>query len=695
MSLVGNLEDLGLGDILQIVSLSRKSGVLALTWGDVEGKIIFRDGQVVAASSTNEKNSLESLLYSRGLIADDKIENIGQTLNSLPDAPSVKNALVNDFGIEADPIDESIRQSIEGSVYHFFSWPEGAFSFELQEINSELKALKPPDHAFVLEVGLSPQFLAMEGTRLQDEHKRSAAEAPVAARTPSSKSPEASKKLDAPPPAAIPAPEIVPPLEEKIGAPASEPDEDFSSVSDALAFYEAKERGEVQGEDKPGEVMNETETPIATVLPEPEPPLALEPEPPPALKPVPPPAPEPVVEPVLEPEPVAIYEESTPLVEVKKETGPALLIVDDESLVLESLAHHLSGKGAQVKTFTHVAPALGYVREQLDMGNRPSAVICDLLMPDSTGSSTLGGLEMLEETRKINPGIPVYMMSDYENLPGRKSALNLGARFFFMKPKTSQLEEDMHSPELINFISVLENALHSEPEKKAAAPAGPTGDKIETGMINLGEELRREFGEEVVPVKAEQGLIIPSRGLPMLKAMINELNDPGASGQITLMILRFASELMNRAVIFLVAKKQLAGLGQFGIDLDGADAEKHVRQVRIPLNAPSIFREAIQKRMPLKKSLKKTKWNEYLIQKLGGEMPKEVFVAPIIAGGKIPALIYGDNVPDNKEIGDTESLEIFLAQAGLAMEKALLERKLREMGSPPEGVIEGVIKDEI
>jgi len=166
--------------------------------------------------------------------------------------------------------------------------------------------------------------------------------------------------------------------------------------------------------------------------------------------------------------------------------------------------------------------------------------------------------------------------------------------------------------------------------------------------------------------------------------MINELNDPGSSGQITLLILRFAAELMNRAVIFLVAKKQLAGLGQFGIVLDGADPQKQVRQIRIPLNAPSIFREALQKRMPLKKSLKNTKWNEYLVQGMGGKTPKEVFVAPIIAGGKIPAVLYGDNVPEEKEIGDTESLEIFLAQAGLAMEKALLERRLREMGRLPE-----------
>jgi len=45
MGLVGSLEDLGLGDILQIVSLARKSGVLNLSSGEVKGKIIFKDGK--------------------------------------------------------------------------------------------------------------------------------------------------------------------------------------------------------------------------------------------------------------------------------------------------------------------------------------------------------------------------------------------------------------------------------------------------------------------------------------------------------------------------------------------------------------------------------------------------------------------------------------------------------------------------
>jgi hypothetical protein len=51
MSLVGNLEDLSLGDLLQIVSLSQKSGVLALESESGSGQIVFRAGLVHAAGS--------------------------------------------------------------------------------------------------------------------------------------------------------------------------------------------------------------------------------------------------------------------------------------------------------------------------------------------------------------------------------------------------------------------------------------------------------------------------------------------------------------------------------------------------------------------------------------------------------------------------------------------------------------------
>ena len=44
--------------------------------------------------------------------------------------------------------------------------------------------------------------------------------------------------------------------------------------------------------------------------------------------------------------------------------------------------------------------------------------------------------------------------------------------------------------------------------------------------------------------------------------MIEELAGSSGTGEATLMVLRFASEIMNRAVVFIVGKDTVRGLGQ-------------------------------------------------------------------------------------------------------------------------------------
>ena len=68
MSLVGNLEDLSLGDILQIISLSQKSGVLALSSDLGSGRIVFRNGMVQAACLKGHPNDLRELLVGEAVI---------------------------------------------------------------------------------------------------------------------------------------------------------------------------------------------------------------------------------------------------------------------------------------------------------------------------------------------------------------------------------------------------------------------------------------------------------------------------------------------------------------------------------------------------------------------------------------------------------------------------------------------------
>ena len=56
----------------------------------------------------------------------------------------------------------------------------------------------------------------------------------------------------------------------------------------------------------------------------------------------------------------------------------------------------------------------------------------------------------------------------------------------------------------------------------------------------------------------------------------------------------------------------------------------------------------------------------------------EAYVAPIESGERVVAVLYADNLPSGAPIGDTSALEVVLHEAGLALERAVLERALAE-----------------
>lgn len=183
----------------------------------------------------------------------------------------------------------------------------------------------------------------------------------------------------------------------------------------------------------------------------------------------------------------------------------------------------------------------------------------------------------------------------------------------------------------------------------------------------------QELGESsgLVPSQSPQ-----SPGLHLLRGMLQELSNPSLGGGIILLILRFASELMNRAIIFLVKETEIVGLGQFGIELQDESPDIKVRNMRIPLHEQSVFSQALADMSPGSFQPPEDRWMNYLFEQLGGDRPAEVFIGPLMSEGRVVAVLYGDNLPEQKPIGDTEALEIFLSQAGLAMEKALLERRM-------------------
>jgi hypothetical protein len=167
------------------------------------------------------------------------------------------------------------------------------------------------------------------------------------------------------------------------------------------------------------------------------------------------------------------------------------------------------------------------------------------------------------------------------------------------------------------------------------------------------------------------------KDISSLKALTQELRFPNSASEITLLILRFASEIFQRGVLFMVGRNAIVGLGQFGLEIERADAK--IRATLLNLEASAFLRRIITEEMPYKGVVEKDETTQHLINELGGSWPSEAAFFPIVAEGQVVALLYADNVSTGAAISETEGLEIFISHAGLAIEKSLLQRRLQEM----------------
>ncbi|MHB8482458.1 MAG: DUF4388 domain-containing protein [Nitrospiria bacterium] len=258
--------------------------------------------------------------------------------------------------------------------------------------------------------------------------------------------------------------------------------------------------------------------------------------------------------------------------------------------------------------------------------------------------------------------------------------------FFSWKKGFFHFELGLPGDESIVFASgmsaeylLLEGARISDEERRDEKKPGELSgqidenspDSLSPNNSNFQEEIQKETALEKSVGENDNGL---RKDLQFLNAMIDELSSPSSGGEIILLILRFASEILNRTLIFLIKKDEIIGWGQCGIVLPGKSPDDEIRKIKIPLSEDSVFKICLDSKNRFKGRLETNKWNSEIIYRLGGDWPDEVIVAPIISEGRVIAFLYGDNVPLNNAIGETEGLETFIKVAGFAFGKMRTEK---------------------
>jgi hypothetical protein len=172
--------------------------------------------------------------------------------------------------------------------------------------------------------------------------------------------------------------------------------------------------------------------------------------------------------------------------------------------------------------------------------------------------------------------------------------------------------------------------------------------------------------------------------LAELHSMMTEIQRrPSATtSEIALLTLRYATRILNRGVLVGVSRRGITGLGQFGVGRSNDDTPNvtnRIRHLHIPNDEPSVFRDVIERKTSYHGRLEQCPWNNYLVDQLGGVIPPEVVVMPIIVDGKVAVLLYGDNLPGGHPITSIHGLELLAIEAGLAIEKNILKEKLRSV----------------
>lgn len=105
-------------------------------------------------------------------------------------------------------------------------------------------------------------------------------------------------------------------------------------------------------------------------------------------------------------------------------TGARILLVDDEPEIRRLLSRHLQRLGYTVREAGDGEEAVA-----LAIAEIPDVVITDMAMP------RMGGLELLERLRNMDPGLPVIVLTGHGSFENVIAAMRRGAAFdYLLKP---------------------------------------------------------------------------------------------------------------------------------------------------------------------------------------------------------------------------------------------------------------------
>lgn len=132
----GKLEELGLDDILQIIGVSRRTGILTLTSLGREAVLSFYAGLLVRIASTEHYQRLGELLVSTGSVTAETVHQALVVQQQEQPLQRIGTILHQRFNVELQSIENTVRDQIRNVLLTLFAWTEGTYDFSSQIVET-------------------------------------------------------------------------------------------------------------------------------------------------------------------------------------------------------------------------------------------------------------------------------------------------------------------------------------------------------------------------------------------------------------------------------------------------------------------------------------------------------------------------------------------------------------------------------
>jgi tetratricopeptide (TPR) repeat protein len=156
MAIRGSLSEATLADVLQLLALGQKTGVLSLAREDSFGAVHFDRGAISHAAIVNHRDRLGDRLVRAGALEADALASL-EADGGADDDARLARRLCDAALVEPELLFREYRVLIEEIVCQLFTWSTGTFAFE---------AAVPPESSLL---ALPADALLMEAARRVDE----------------------------------------------------------------------------------------------------------------------------------------------------------------------------------------------------------------------------------------------------------------------------------------------------------------------------------------------------------------------------------------------------------------------------------------------------------------------------------------------------------------------------------------------